>query len=615
RYVVPPFVDPYDPNMDPLVPAQINALGATIAAELTARGREGVATSIIFDAYSPSRAYQHYHGGVRILSEAASVKIATPVTLTAEQLVETRGFAPNVRSHNHPVPWQGGTWTLRDIVENNLIASWALLNHAAHYREQWTRNFDLIQRRSLSGSRPFAFVVMPYDLQPDPVATAEMLDVLRSGAVEMHLASSPFVADGVEFPEGSFVVPMSQPFGGYAKTLLEVQEYPELRLFPGGPPKPPYDIAAHTLPLQMGVSAIRVESPFGTPGEAVSEVPRPIGGIEYGTAPFLLAAESNAASRLVNRILANGGSVSRTTSPIIQNSRVVGAGAFVIDRIGQTSLNELASAAGLCIRGLSNASDAPRVGVAAPRVGLYRSWRPNAVDAGWTAMVLDEYGFNITVLRDKAIRQGNLGEACDVIILPHELPKDILEGNSVDEYPSEFAGGIGELGAANLRRFVEEGGTLVALDAACDVAIHHLYLPVTNVLENLRHDEFYSPGSLLRILVNPNHPLGWGFERESVAMFVSSPAFEVRSNAEQEALVVAHYPLTNPLLSGWILGSERIAGRAAVVEVRVGRGRAILIGIRPQFRAQARVTYKLLFNALYLATLEQGQVDPRSSAR
>ena len=254
----------------------------------------------------------------------------------------------------------------------------------------------------------------------------------------------------------------------------------------------------------------------------------------------------------------------------------------------------------------TDAADVPNSAVSRwsrPRLGLYHSWRSHAIDAGWTRLVLEEYGFEYSLVRDQDVRQGHLTDRFDAIVLPSESVKHIIDGNSPADYPADYAGGIGDLGAVNLRRFVHGGGTLIALDAACELVIRHLYLPVTNVLEGLGHDQFYSPGSLLRLLVDPRHPIAWGFGRESVALFVSSPAFEVQATSA-DAHVIASFPHTNQLLSGWIRGAEHLAGRAALVECGVGQGRVVLFGFRPQFRAQCRATYRLLFNAIARSTLE-----------
>lgn len=601
RYFVPPFIDPYDPNVDPILSQEINVLGATMAQALAAAGKPGVTTNVIFDAYSPSRAYQHYHGGVRILSEAASCRIATPVTIKKEDLKAGRGFDPHTATWNHPYPWPGGEWTLADIVAYNRIATDAVLLHAARYRDMWLTNFAAIARRAVErvGS-PIAFVVPAG--QRDPVTATELLHVLQRGGVEVVQATARFTADGVTYPAGSAVLHLAQPYGAYAKTLLETQQYPDLRLYPDGPPKPPYDITAHSLPLQMGVEAVAIAAPFTASLAPVSGLlPMPRGTVKgSGKAGIIIGAETNASVKLVNALLAEGLEVHRTSGPVRGGGEEYPPGAYILGAAGET----LARIKEQCIAAGVRAAAVERVPTSArrlrqPKVGLYRPWWSNAIDEGWTRFILEEYGFLYDTLRDGDMRQGDLRGRCNCIILPAIPAKTILEGNSAADYPPEYTGGIGDLGAANLRRFVERGGTLIALDAACDVAIKQCYLPVTNVLEGVGSQEFYSPGSMVRLLLDPNHPVAFGFEREAVGMFVNSPAFAVHGGATS----VAWYPMSNPLLSGWMLGPERIQGRAAVVDVPLAQGRAILIGVRAQFRAQARGAYRLLFNSIYASTL------------
>lgn len=614
RYVLPPFVDPYDPNVDPLLRANVNALGTSIAAELTAQGKAGVATSAIFDAYSPSRAYCHYHGGVRILGEAASARIATPIRLTTDQLVETRGFDPRLAAQNHPVPWGGGAWTLRDIVDYHHAAAWALLDHAARFRDRWLRHFAVVQDRSMTAEPPASFLIPPLDRQPDPGTAAELVAVLRAGDVEIGQANAPFAADGVRYPRGTFVVPLAQPFGRFARTMLEDRRYPHLPLFPGGPPRPPYDVTAHTLPLQMGVDAVPVMGSVDAALAPLTDDPPAPGGVRFvGVAAeaFLVPPTTNRSASLVNRLLRRGARVFRCPTPLPVAGETTVPGCFLIAGVSSDEMETLGRELGVAVTAVPDVPAARLRPLAAPRIGLYRSWRANAIDEGWTRYLLSEYGFDHRPVRDRDIRQGGLRASFDAIVLAHQSPRDILEGNSATDYPAEYAGGIGDLGGANLRRFVEEGGTLIALDAATEVVIKHLYLPVTNVLEGVRPEEFSAPGSLLRLLIDPSHPVGWGLPRESVAMFVGSPAFDARPGRGAPLGVVARYPLSDPLLSGWITGAERISGRAAIVEAPLGRGRVVLIGFRPQFRAQTRATYRLLFNAIYLSGTGQPIADRR----
>lgn len=611
RFFVPPYIDPYDPNVDPILQQEINQLGYAMVAELTSAGKEGVATAIIFDAFSPSRAYQHYHGGVRILSEAASCKICTPITIAKETLREARGFNPRVAAANHPLPWSGGEWTIADIVAYERIATMALLDNAAQGRERWLRNFYLVHKAAVEREAPYAFVIPATGR--DPGATVEMLQALQFGRVEIERATAPFTAGGVRYEVDTYVIRLAQPYGAFAKTLLEIQTYPDLRLYPGGPPKPPYDITAQTLGLQFGVETAQIDHPFGADlrriGPDELTVPKAqIAGAQSGTA--LLGAEANDSVRAINAILGGevgaGATVARLTAPWTVGETEYAPGTYVVRDFDVAALTALAGRYRLPLVFAPDDVPAPEAqGLRMPRIGLYRSYKANAMDEGWARFVLEGYAFPFTTVRDADLRQGDLLDHFDCLILAHQPAREILDGNSVREYPAEYSGGIGERGASNLRRFVDAGGTLIALDAACELAIEHLYLPVTNALAGLKAEQFYAPGALFRIIVDPTHPLGWGFARDTAALYLNGPAFEVRTapGEREHPAIVAHYPHSNTLLSGWVLGPEHIAGKAAIVELPVGRGRAILFGFRPHFRAQTRGTYRLLFNAIYRSGL------------
>jgi hypothetical protein len=250
------------------------------------------------------------------------------------------------------------------------------------------------------------------------------------------------------------------------------------------------------------------------------------------------------------------------------------------------------------------------------KLGLYKSHVP-AIDEGWTRWVLEHYGprfdsafsfkgvgrgsVQYTSLVDKEVRDGNLRAKYDAIIIPDQSPRAILSGYKSGSMPPELTGGLGEEGVRRLREFVEQGGTLICLNRASDFAIEQLKLPVRDVTEGLKETEFYVPGSILRIELDTTHPIAAGMPKESIAWAEDSPVFEIKSDplALLRVRVIARYPMSaDPLLSGWLLGGERIRGKAALVEVGLGRGRVYLFGFRPQYRGQSLATYPLLFNAI-----------------
>jgi hypothetical protein len=220
------------------------------------------------------------------------------------------------------------------------------------------------------------------------------------------------------------------------------------------------------------------------------------------------------------------------------------------------------------------------------------------MDEGWTRYVFDTFNVPYTSLRDAEVRAGKLSSKYDVIVLPSMRLREIVEGRAKDSAPPELTGGITEAGVEALRRFVEEGGTLVCWDNSTEFAIKRFQLPLRNVLEGLKSSEFYCPGSILRVEVDTAHPLARTMPRSTDVYFVNSAAFEATD--ERRVRVVARYAekKESVLRSGWLLGAEHLAGRAALAEVTLGRGRVVLFGFRPQHRAQTWGTFPFIFNAV-----------------
>lgn len=281
RIFIPPYMDPVEPNIDPILTAGTNSLGMAMSWRLTADGFTGVATNASYDEWSPARQYSLYHRGVRILTETASARLATPLELDFEQLGPGRGYDAREATWNYPALWTGGTWRYGDIVHYQVAATWAMLSQAARDRRVWLESYANLGERALADQSrspawgrdawPTAFVIPR--TQPDESALRRLLSTLQRGQVEVREATTPITTAAATYPAGSYVVLTRQPYGGFAKALLERQHYPDLREYPNGPPKRPYDVTAHTLPLLFGVDVAEMRG-------VVPAVGAPIAGVK-----------------------------------------------------------------------------------------------------------------------------------------------------------------------------------------------------------------------------------------------------------------------------------------------------------------------------------------------
>lgn len=537
RIFIPPWLDPIEPNIDAILMQETNMIGTSMAMDLTAAGKTGVAINASYDFWTPGRHYQAFHGGMRILTESASARLASPVTIRRDQLDQNAlGYNAQESTWNHLEPWAGGTWRLRDIIDYQLIAYESILYNAAIHREELLRNFYRVGQRQTGRTSPNAFVIPA--AQRDPGATRKLLEVLDAGMVEIWRAGN-----------GDYVIPMSQPYSGYAKALLENQHYPDLRLYPGGPPKRPYDVTAHTLPLLMGVRVRTVDTPVAGELKRV-----PVKGQGPGTT---LAGADTDAWVNVNRIWNSGGTVWRNME----------TGDFsATARPGWRQISR-------------------------PRVGLYKSFIPN-MDEGWTRWLLDQFGFAYRSVQNAELQAGHLLQNYDVLVFPDQSAARMQNGPRGGSLPEEYMGGIGPRGAEALKTFAAAGGTLVFLNRASAYAVEYLGVQARNVVQGISNQEFYTPGSLLNAQLDTKHPLALGLPPEAAVWCEHSPAWDTAES------VVVRYPASGLLASGWLLGEKYIAGKAAVVDARLGAGHVVLFGMAPQYRAQSYQGFKLFFNSL-----------------
>ncbi|MGE3276492.1 MAG: M14 metallopeptidase family protein [Vicinamibacterales bacterium] len=601
----PPMKDPVNPNLDPLLVSTINQIGEAMRKRFDEEDKPGYSSHMLYDIWwnGSMRGGPDFHNMAGFLTETSLYRYATPKCYAPEEIPETFGERhknqpAKIPSVNYTNPWMGGCWPFRKPVEYMLTASRATLDFSAKLREDflfniWRMGARQIARGEKAEGGPFAYVI-DMSAQHDPTRTVEFLRTFRKANIEIRQADAAFTAGGRQYPAGTYVMG-PQPFRPYVVDQIEPKEFPERRLYPGGPPDPPYDMTGYEIAIQMGVTIDRVKDPFTLPARVVDEVTSAAGGITGTGAVFQLSANEEMSVKALNRLLKDGATASWTA-----DNQIVVQG-VARDRV-EREVGEL----GISVHALDAVPDGART-IRRPRIGLYKSYEAN-MDEGWTRWMLEQYGFEYTSLDNAAVR-GDLS-GFDILLFADETVDRIIQGHLPGTMPDEYVGGIGMDGAANVRKFVENGGWLMAWDGAADFAIEVLSLPLRNTVATTRSTEFFIPGSLLKITTRPENPLAAGMEANAIAMFAGSQAFQVvppasegKMRAARDVDVYVEYPRQGLLVSGWELGASRyVAGRAAAVRVPVGRGTAVVMGFRPHWRGQPHNTFKLLFNPLYLST-------------
>ncbi len=608
RIFVPPFLDPLNPNVHPLIWRGINRLGTNMAAAEEEAGHTGVAQSIAYTSWWQGNSLQQpwFHNMVSVLTETASPNVASPVT---QKLSELTGNNPGLNEYalraNFSNPWPGGTWRLRDVVDYEYTAAISVLDTAARYRDDFMRDFYRMGKDEIAKGEkepPYAYVVTAD--QRDPNTTTKMINLLIDQGAEVQQAEAEFTADGVAYPKGSYVLLMAQPFRPFVKDIMEPQKYPDLRAFPGGPPIPPYDVAGWTLPLQMGVASSVVKDKFSASLRPITRAQMPKPALAAGGATafgFLLSHEPNDSMIAVNRLLKAGVEVRWTQTEFTNGGKHYGAGTIVIPAGAARQAKSIAQDLSLPLTPASEPVAIPTAQLKPLRLALYNPWGGN-MDEGWTRLMLEQFEFPYKEIRNADITSGTFAKDFDVLVFSDQQPAAITNGISDKVIQPEYAGGIGNKGLDNVKEFVRNGGTVIALGNATALFMKSWSLPVTDVLAGLKTTDFFCPGSILAVQVDNTHPVGFGMPENTSAFFARSSAFEVEPSyfaPGGQVRTIVKYADDHVLQSGWILGEAHLQNRAAAVDVTIDKGHVMLFGFRVQNRAQPHATFKLFFNSLY----------------
>jgi hypothetical protein len=644
-----PATDPINANVHPLIYRWNGILGQSQAAALEAAGKEGIIyNSTYTNFWEGAMAWSGWwHNQIGLLTEVASARVAAPMdqaravpgraapadspsTGSGRAGGEDAGGrggeggassgagqagrfdggaipAPTdiIPRTEYPRPWLGGHWTLRDIVDYELIATMGLLEAVADRRETIVRQIYEVNRQTIADGKNGSpsSILVAVENQHDAREAAHLVDRLNMGGIEVYRADAEFEADGKSYGRGTFVIPMTQVFARYAKDMLEKQTYPEVRRAPNAPPEPPYDVTAWSLGMLLGVDTVFVKNPLPLVRMTrVEGLPKITGDVSGSGSHFAFDYRGPDSAIAINRLLKEGARLAFD-----------GPSHVSVSGVARSRMDQLAKDFGLAVKAAaeprtrnaeprtSNIEPGP-MAFHGPRVAMYQPWTGGNMDEGWTRWVLEQYEFNLTSIHNADIRAGKLRQKFDAIIIADQDPRAIIDGFDAAAIRPEYKGGIGDAGVDSLKQFVAEGGTLVTMGSACDLAIDKLPIPVRNLKKGLTRDQHFAPGTILKLEVDTQHPIGYGMAPDTFGFYINSPFFSiVEGFASQKTTVVARYPNTDVIASGWLKGEALMAGRAAVVSIDMNPGRVVLFGLRPQHRAQTHATFPLLFNALYLS--------------
>jgi hypothetical protein len=643
RIWLPPFSEPVGVDAPPVVAREVNMIGMAIAKGLDEHGQPGAThMGTAFDAWYPG--YVDYAPVFKNIpafwTETALYQYATPHQYTIDDFPQNfRDLRPQSL---YSSPWKPGWWHLRDAVDYMETASLSVIEYASKYKDsllldRYKAGRDQIARGKMEA--PFAYVIP--QAQRDPVAPVELLRRLAFGGVRVSQLTAPAAIDGVTYPAGTWVIPTDQEFAALAREVLDIQHYPDLRQFPGGPPERPYDAAGWTLPLQMGVDVVAAKTPLTSEARAAMQmlapIPKPrisptaypdnkgdaapfdsVPGSGFDTEPAAAAivplagritgdgpalsidAAQNNAFRAINRAWTLGGAVRFAD------------GHYQITGLSPEQQNDLVKTLALGAERVAGSG----ASVQRPKIGLFQPWS-GSMDEGWTRWLLEQYGFDYVLLHPEDLKAPLTGKV-DVVLFADDarIPMEGgagrggrggppggqgNQGRGARTVRPEYAATLNASDVQGLEQFVRGGGTFVFVNNATAFAIQQFKLPVRNVVAGLKPEEFFLRGTIVDVLPDTSQQPMAGLAEHTPVFADSSPVFETEDGFSGK--VLAKYADSgSPLLSGYLIGEKYMNGKAAALDVQLDAGHVILLGFRPEWRDQPFGTFKVIFNALLAST-------------
>ena len=690
----PPFRDPFNYNFDPLIPLGIDTVGAAIHTRLAAEGKPGAVmrTGAPYSTWFNGgiRTTSYFHNQIGILTE--TIGNPTPVEIPfVLDMQLPRADVPN--------PIQPRTFYFKEAIEYSVTNNYAILDIASKRHEDFLYNMYKMAKNAIDkgnrdswtihpkrieaareaieaaeagasrgaenigprggrggggrGGAPVAIYntvlhdpamrdprgfILPSD-QPDFLTATKFVNTLMKAGVFVHRATAPFTVAGKQYPAGSYVVKAAQPFRAHVMDMFEPQDHPDDIPYPGGPPRPPYDVTGYNISYSMGIKFDRILDAFDGPFEQLPDLVTPAAG-KVAEAPngggYLLSHQVNDAFVAVNRLLKANEEVYWLKSAASANGKTYQAGTMFIPAKATTLpiVKKLAADKGLTFDAVPARPAGDAMKLKPVRIGLWDQYG-GSMPSGWTRWLFEQYEFPFEVVYPGTLDAGNLNAKYDVLIfVDGGIPeRDPSAGSApagggfgaqppVATIPAEFRGWLGRVTVAKtvpeIRKFIESGGTVLTVGSST-VLGHHLGLPIRDALvervagggeRTLPREKYYIPGSILEARIDNTQPLAYGMEERAMVFYDESPAFRLQPDAALKGVKpIAWYESPSPLRSGWAWGQQYLDQAVSIIDAPVGKGHVVLFGNEVNWRGQPHGTFKLLFNGIYY-----GSATPAAAA-
>ena len=625
RYYVPPAHDPIAENVDAELWTWTGTFGTNMLRDLTNAGLAGVGQKTIYDDYWPgSTETCIWKNVIGMLTEAASVRDASPVYIEPNELQVGKGLSEYEKSINFPLPWTGGWWHLGDIVKLEVESTFSIIKTASLHKNDILKfRNDLCKREVEKGkTEPPYYYIVPSE-QADKSELINLVELMKEHGVNTFQLSENYTLGGINLKAGDIVYPLAQPFRAFVKEVMEKQDFPVRHYTPGGDVIRPYDVTSWSLPLHRGLVSHEIkirDAAFEAKLKPVEGIYNPIQGTYK--LPVIFPVTSNGSFKAAFVALQNGLKVSRLTQETIINGRTYSKGSFLIQGNDENLLNRIVKESKTEPGFMQDPGKLVSSSVSMPRIALVETYFSD-MDAGWTRYLFDSYQLPYTILHPDEFEKTEFTGKFDIVIFPSSGKTILMNGKpgtetspAMSNYHPDYQKGMGKKGFEKLLLFINDGGKVISWGQSADLFAglleitkgetkEEFVLPFTNTGDQARRDGLFIPGSLMRIQLKQDHPLTWGMPAETGVFYRGSPLFSTSvPRFDMDRRVIGVFPEKDILMSGYCEKEEKLAEKPALIWIRKGKGELVLYAFNPQFRASTQTTYKLLFNALFPLTAE-----------